>query len=160
MADTTTALALGISLFQVWAAPFALALSLSLSTPLFTAPHPLLFQGYDYLAKSQPLGWTQRGVYSMEHPGEIFVKVVDGSGTTRVLSTRVAVNAQARNLVGIALDESGALTLNLLQPPILWIKLPAARRKSTTGFQFFELAHLHTRHARVISPQSPVLRVL
>ena len=75
------------------------------------------FLPYVSLAVSSPLQWTGRWGGTTTQPGELWVKVVEvGSGTVRVASQRVPLNAQKRNLVGLSLASDGVgVQLDLLQ---------------------------------------------
>ena len=75
------------------------------------------FLPYTALQTSQSLSWTQRGLGSSTQPGELWVKVVDAvTGGVVVLSQRVPIVAQRRNLVGVSLGACATcLQIDLLQ---------------------------------------------
>jgi hypothetical protein len=74
------------------------------------------FLPYDALQTSVGLAWTEKVTYTATQPGEIYVKAVDAAtGSVRVLSQRVPLSSQRRNLMGIYLDSDGSYKLDLLQ---------------------------------------------
>lgn len=75
------------------------------------------FLPYGTVSRSLPLEWTGSWAGNATQPGELWVKVVDTTtGAVRVLSQRVPLNAQSRNVIGISLADDGtSIRLDTLQ---------------------------------------------
>ena len=75
------------------------------------------FLPYSALQTSRPLSFTQRGIGMSTQPGELWVKVVDAqTSDVLVLSQRVPINRQRRNLIGVSLGSCATcFVLDLLQ---------------------------------------------
>ena len=75
------------------------------------------FLPYGTVSRSLPLEWTGSWAGNATQPGELWVKVVDATtGAVRVLSQRVPLNAQSRNVIGISLADDGtSIRLDTLQ---------------------------------------------
>ena len=75
------------------------------------------FLPYAALSKSASLAYQSRVSYNTRQPGEVWLKVIDSStGQVRVLSQRVVVHAQARNVIGVSLSGNDELRISQLQP--------------------------------------------
>ena len=74
------------------------------------------FLPYGELQTTDALAMQESAVSFATQPGEIYVKALDGdTGDVLVLSERVPIHAQRRNLIGVSLTASGDFRLDLLQ---------------------------------------------
>ena len=125
------------------------------------------FLPYSSLVTSLPLAWTQRDQGLAMQPGELWVKVVDAAtGGVIVLSQRVPINLQRRNLVGVSLGSCPTCyILDMLQadnethtaPPVApnhfrllfshaALTMPAAAIAANDDIQLFDVAPGSRRH--------------